>query len=96
VFDVDLMIFIHGVGGGMKFSHRPFKGIFNPLIIKLSYRPLRCRNKGAENRHCRFRERFPLVRWRKDLGTLLWLPARFLSLQSDREDKSNPLLDSYN
>jgi hypothetical protein len=34
VFDVDLMISIDGVGGEMKFSHRPFEGIFNPLIIK--------------------------------------------------------------
>jgi hypothetical protein len=38
VFDVDLMIFIDRVGGRMKFSHRPFKGIFNPLIIKLERR----------------------------------------------------------
>jgi hypothetical protein len=29
MFDVDLMISIDGVGGGMKFSHKHFKSIFN-------------------------------------------------------------------
>lgn len=97
MFNVDLMIFIHRVGGRMKFSYRPFKGIFNPLIIKLNHRPSRCREKGAEIRYCMFRERFPLVGWRKDLEAPLWLPARFLLLESeDRDDKSDPLLDFYN
>jgi len=90
VFDVDLMISIDGVGGRMKFSHRPFKGIFNQLIIKLNHRPSRGRNNGAENSDYIFREWFPLGGWRKDLGSPLWLPARFLSLESDREENRIP------